>query len=104
MLGTTRRYFSCYTFQGMTPSLKPRVFVGSSSEGKDMVDEIVIGLEDVAACTPWPMAFPLTKSTLESLLKVFRRHDMAIFVFSPDDDAVIREHAYKVVRDNVLFE
>jgi len=69
-----------------------------------MVDEIVIGLEDVAACTPWPMAFPIAKNTLQSLLKAFRKHDMAIFVFSPDDDVVMREQAYKVVRDNVLFE
>jgi hypothetical protein len=29
---------------------------------------------------------------------------MAIFVFSPDDDVVVRERIYKITRDNVLFE
>ena len=50
------------------------------------------------------MAFPIAKNTLDSLLKAFRKHDMAIFVFSTDDDAQIRNQLHKVVRDNVLFE
>jgi hypothetical protein len=43
-------------------------------------------------------------NALEDLVKKSSAVDFAVFVFTPDDAAMIREQPSRVVRDNVLFE
>jgi hypothetical protein len=84
--------------------VKPRIFIASSVEGKDVADAIVIGLQYDGQCTAWPQAFPLSNNTIDSLLQKFGENDFAVFVFAPDDRVTIRKTPYEAARDNVLFE
>ncbi|WP_175425505.1 TIR domain-containing protein [Trinickia violacea] len=84
--------------------MKPKVFIGSSVEGLDFAQGIAASLDYAAHAVPWPATFPASGMTIDSLLEEFARKDFAVFVFSPDDVAKIRETEYAVARDNVLFE
>lgn len=82
-----------------------RLFVGSSSESLDLAYAIQKNLEDDAEITVWKQGvFELTKSAVESLLKVLDRTDFAVFVFAPIDTLRLRDKKYVAVRDNVVFE
>jgi len=82
-----------------------RLFVGSSSESLDLAYAIQKNLEDDAEITVWTQGvFELTKSAVESLLKVLDRTDFAVFVFAPSDTLRLRQKKYLAVRDNVVFE
>ncbi|MCQ2998113.1 nucleotide-binding protein, partial [Pseudomonas syringae] len=48
--------------------------------------------------------FNLSQTTIESLNNALDESDFAVFVFSPDDLAQIRNSTKNTVRDNVLFE
>lgn len=84
--------------------MKPRLFIASSIEGKNVVDALVIALHRDGDCTPWSEAFPLSNNTIDTLLERCAENDFAIFIFSPDDRAEIRGNVFAVTRDNVLFE
>jgi len=84
--------------------MKPRVFIGSSVEAKDLCGAINLGLNHSAWCSPWYQIFPLSSGTLDALLEEFANSDFAVLVFAPNDVAVIRGAPYDVARDNVLFE
>lgn len=86
-------------------SFKQRVFVGSSVEGLDVAYAVQENLEFDFEVTVWPQGvFEPSKVTIEALDEHSRRFDAAIFVFSPDDTAIIRGHESPAVRDNVIFE
>lgn len=84
--------------------MKPRIFIASSVEGKDVADALEIGLQHDGVCTAWHEAFPLSQNTIDTLLMRCAENDFAIFVFSPDDRVTIRSQKYNATRDNVLFE
>jgi hypothetical protein len=87
------------------PLMKPRVFVASSVEGLSVAYAVQECLEYDCEITVWPQGvFELTKSTLETLDQQSSRFDAAVFVFSPDDAAIVRGSQKPAVRDNVLFE
>lgn len=89
----------------MSTSLKPKVFIGSSREGVNIADAIHSNLTYEAECTVWKDGvFQLSENTLGSLVRVLRESDFGVFVFSPDDVALMRGTENSVVRDNVLFE
>lgn len=89
----------------MSTSLKPKVFIGSSREGVNIADAIHSNLTYDAECTVWKDGvFQLSENTLGSLVRVLRESDFGVFVFSPDDVALMRGKENSVVRDNVLFE
>lgn len=86
--------------------VKPKVFVGSSSEAKDLAQVFCDVLGERAAMIPWWNApeFSNGVGTLESLMSAVELYDGGIFVFSPDDAIQSRGKKGYSARDNVLFE
>jgi hypothetical protein len=83
---------------------KPRIFIASSVENFDIADAINVNLEHQAEVTVWKNGFKLSSSSIDSLVEKSTIMDFAIFVFTPDDVATIRDQSKYIVRDNVLFE
>ena len=85
--------------------MKPRVFIGSSTEGLPITYSLQNNLESSAEITVWEQnVFKPSEYTLESLLKQLESTDFGIFVFSRDDLVRIRGQKQAAVRDNVVFE
>jgi hypothetical protein len=84
--------------------MNPQIFIASSVEGRPIAEALQANLEYNARCTVWDQAFTLSVSTIDRLLLYCVENDFAIFVFSKDDVALIREKQYPVARDNVVFE
>lgn len=84
---------------------KPRVFIGSSSEGYDLVEAIIEGLSKCAICVPWEKGvFNLSSFAIDDLIKKTDEVQYAIFVFHPSDLSLKRGKLKDSVRDNVIFE
>jgi len=82
-----------------------RIFVASSTEGLAVAYAIQENLDHEFEVSVWSQgAFELTRTSIESIEQRLTRCDAAIFVFSPDDQAIVRGTAKPAVRDNVLFE
>ncbi|MDX2284385.1 MAG: nucleotide-binding protein [Bacteroidia bacterium] len=89
----------------MSETKLPVVFVSSSREGLTVARRIQQLLEDDAEIIVWDQdAFEPTVDSLESLISQANASDFAIFVFTPDDDAVQRGERVIKARDNVVFE
>jgi Predicted nucleotide-binding protein containing TIR-like domain len=86
--------------------IKPRIFIGSSTERLPVARALKEHLADCAEATVWDEAaeFALGESVLDGLIKVGEVYDFALLVFGQDDHSVIRESEYLTVRDNVIFE
>ena len=84
---------------------KPRLFIASSVEGLNIAQAVNSNLDFESESTLWSGGtFKLSSNPLEDLVRKASVVDFALFVFTPDDVAVIREREDYVVRDNVLFE
>ena len=84
---------------------RPAIFVGSSVEGLDVAYAVQSELDHVADVTVWPQGvFELNDITIHRLHKIAESSELAVFVFSPDDEITLRDEATRTVRDNVLFE
>ena len=85
--------------------MKPRLFVGSSSESVHIAESAHQNLQAYAEVTVWNQGvFDLSRSTSESLNETLDTWDFSIFVFSPDDLLTIRGEESTSVRDNVIYE
>jgi hypothetical protein len=85
--------------------VKPRVFLGSSTEGHHLAQAIQVGLLHDADVEMWSQGmFRLGDVPLEALLRAPDGFDFAVFLFSPDDVTKMRGDVHLAVRDNVLFE
>jgi len=84
---------------------KPRVFIGSSVEGRGVAEHIQSNLENLAECVRWSQGVVgVSESTLESLFVVVRDFDFAVLVLTPadlDPEPIKGRHS---PRDNILFE
>lgn len=84
-----------------------KIFIGSSGEGKDAMEDLAEWIEDIGH-KPYPWTdhhlFPLASTTFESLHQVAHQVDAAIFLFREDDTIWYRGDKSKSPRDNVLLE
>jgi predicted nucleotide-binding protein len=84
---------------------KLKVFIGSSSEGIKIAENIQLGLEYSVEVTIWSQGvFGLSKGNLENLVNASTEYDYAILVLTPDDLTTKRGQEENSPRDNVLFE
>jgi predicted nucleotide-binding protein len=84
---------------------RPRVFIGSSTEGLDIAEAIQVGLDPVAECTIWNQGlFKPSITTIESIVDVAVDFDYAIIVLTPDDMVIKRGEEVLGPRDNIVFE
>ncbi len=84
---------------------KPKVFIGSSTEGLKYARAIQDELRDCSVPAVWNQVdLKLGQSVFDFLLESIDKYDFGIFVFVPDDTIQIRDIEKNVVRDNVIFE
>jgi hypothetical protein len=84
---------------------KPRLFVGSSSESRNLALAVHTNLTSAAETTVWNQnVFEPQGYTLDSLVRQLKSSEFAAFVFSADDVLLLREREHRAIRDNVLFE
>jgi len=86
------------------PSSRPTVFVGSSTRGLTIANEVRRGLDDVANVIVWNTAFAAGTWLLGGILRQAQQSDFGIFVIRKDDKLTLKNVTYSNVRDNVLFE
>jgi hypothetical protein len=85
--------------------MKPRIFIGSSTEGLKTATYIKKKLRGKFDCYLWTdNIFKPNESTLERLLKGASLFDFGILVVTKDDYLVTRGKEFKTARDNVIFE
>ncbi|HXB26843.1 MAG TPA: nucleotide-binding protein [Gemmatimonadaceae bacterium] len=86
-------------------TIATRVFVGSSKEALPVANAVVSLLRGKFDVALWTKdVFTPGSYAVESLLKEVERCAFAVFVFAPDDVALIRDTVYSTTRDNVIFE
>lgn len=84
---------------------KPKIFIGSSVESLRIAEAANVNLDHHFEVTIWRAGtFKLSSTTIDDLVTKASAVDFALFVFSPDDLATIRQTAEHVTRDNVVFE
>ena len=84
---------------------KPKVFIASSVESLDVAEAINVNLDHEFEVTIWKNGtFKLSSTSVDDLVTKSSTVDFALFIFTPDDIATIRDRNQHVVRDNVLFE
>jgi hypothetical protein len=90
---------------------KPRIFLGSSAQQAKLLEELALGLEDIAHVDPWTTSFNPGTNTLDRLVELTREVDFAAFVFAQDDWTTASAPASAAAgsgqaspRDNVVFE
>ncbi|MBN2316505.1 MAG: nucleotide-binding protein [Sedimentisphaerales bacterium] len=85
--------------------LKPRVFIGSSTESLDIARAIELNLSRDCETTLWESGvFKLSHSTIEDLEATICTCEFAVLVLTPDDIVTSRSKKAAAPRDNVVFE
>jgi len=84
--------------------MNPKIFIGSSVEGKFIAEALNANLDHEIRGRVWPNTFIAGSITIDSLLKECDENNFAIFVFSPDDVVKMRDKTFYGARDNVIFE
>ncbi|HEY2715865.1 MAG TPA: nucleotide-binding protein [Solirubrobacterales bacterium] len=89
----------------MAGAQDPTVFIGSSSEGLAIAENLQLVLDDYCEATVWNQGvFGLSGTGIGSLIKASGSYDFAVLVLTPDDLSTKRRKVQAVARDNVLFE
>jgi len=86
--------------------MKPRIFIGSSSEGLAIAKFIQAELNKEFDCILWNdgVVFGANTSYLDSLLKAASMFDFGLLLATKDDKTDKRLKIFDVPRDNVIFE
>jgi predicted nucleotide-binding protein len=88
-----------------TLKIKPRVFVGSSSEGLETARVIKKQISRISDCEIWDEGvFGLNESYFETLVKIPNVYDFAVLIATKDDKTKSRKKLFDTARDNVIFE
>ncbi|HEY8719763.1 nucleotide-binding protein [Pengzhenrongella sp.] len=83
----------------------PRVFIGSSTEGKSVAENFQAALGADAEVTVWDQGiFGAGGYTMESLEAAALASDFAVLVMTPDDTLTMRGEERPAPRGNVLIE
>jgi predicted nucleotide-binding protein with TIR-like domain len=86
-------------------SFRPRLFIGSSSEGLPVAEQLQLRLERDSEVQVWDQGvFGISVVILDRLLAVARRVDFAALCLTPDDVTDKRGTLRHSPRDNVIFE
>ena len=88
------------------PAQVPTIFLGSSSEEKQLAELFVLSLSSAADVVPWWIApeFSEESTTLDALVAAATDYDFGVFLLTPDDQIVKRDNVGFTARDIVLFE
>jgi len=91
---------------GTERSGKPRVFIGSSTAGLTIANQLQEMLDDQLSPVVWNQGtvFNLGDSTLEALENAVLEYSAGIFAFTADDLRIRDGQVEAVARDNVIFE
>lgn len=83
-----------------------KIFFGSSTAAIDEMYNVskIVGKLEGYKTKIWENCFGLAGRTVDSLIKVAKEVDGAIFIFSDDDEMLADDSKKNIVRDNVLFE
>jgi hypothetical protein len=85
--------------------MKPRIFIGSSSEGLPVAGLLKKHLASFTECEIWNEGvFGLNESYLETLIKIPNIYDFAILIATKDEKVRARKKLFDKARDNVIFE
>ena len=85
--------------------MKPRVFIGSSSEGLPVAEYIAELLGPDTECYLWTNGiFRFNDSPFHTLLHQAGMFDFGILVATKDDFTLTRKEIFESPRDNVIFE
>ncbi|MGL4908858.1 MAG: CBASS system CD-NTase-associated NAD(+) hydrolase Cap12 [Bacteroidales bacterium] len=85
--------------------MKPRIFIGSSSEGLEIAQRVKSYFEKEYECFLWTDGiFKFNENFLETLMKEASLFDFGFLVFTKDDYTESRTTTYTSPRDNVVFE
>jgi hypothetical protein len=89
--------------------MKPRIFLGSSTQQAKLLQALTRGLQDIADVEPWTTVFNPGVSTLDRLVELTHEVDFAAFIFGQDDwttkgGAPDPATGQAAPRDNVVFE
>lgn len=83
---------------------RPRIFIGSSTEGLDVARAVEQNLCREHEVTCWDHMFKLGRTVYDELLTTSRTFDFAILVVTPDDITRVRGQEHQTARDNVILE
>jgi hypothetical protein len=85
--------------------MKPRVFIGSSTEGLEVAENLNLRLSKDCETVPWNGGtFRVSETYIASLEKALADVEFAVLVVTPDDLRDKRGERGKIPRDNVVFE
>jgi hypothetical protein len=85
--------------------MKPRIFIGSSSEGLTVAKEVKTFFEKDYECYLWTdEIFKYNENFLETLMKEASLFDFGFMIFTKDDYTKSRQQVFETPRDNVVFE
>ena len=85
--------------------LPPRIFIGSSSEGREIGRHLQAELSDAVEVVRWDQnVFKPGEYVLESLAAQVAELDFAVLIATPDDVTISRGEESSSVRDNIVLE
>ncbi|MFN0200010.1 MAG: STING domain-containing protein [Bacteroidia bacterium] len=86
--------------------LRPKIFIGSSTEGISIAAKAKLNLSSVGDCFLWnePNIWEANRSTFENLLRMVSYFDFGVFVATADDLTLTNDKIVIEARDNVILE
>ncbi|MBP1618493.1 MAG: hypothetical protein H6Q14_2320 [Bacteroidetes bacterium] len=85
--------------------MKPRIFIGSSSEALEVAKEVKAFFENDYEAYLWTDdIFKFNENFLETLMKEANLFDFGLLIFTKDDYTKSRLNGFDTPRDNVIFE